>query len=162
MISQTASRTALWLSLGSWVGSWAFFAFVVSRVAFQVLPGDVAGDLAGLLLGVLNWGGAVLALIAAAAAWALDRRGWLVWLPIGLAVLCAASELFISPAVAAVRPSTLGAAATEESSRQFSLVHGLSLGIFLAIHVVSIALVAAHARLDARASAVDHSGAAAR
>jgi hypothetical protein len=158
MISQTVSRTALWLSLGGWVGSWAFFAFVVSRVAFQVLPGDVAGDLAGMLLGVLNWGGAGLALIAAAAAWALDRRGWLIWLPIALAVLCAGSELFISPAVAAVRPSTLGAAATEETSRLFGLIHALSLGIFLAIHAVSIALFVGHARLDARADEPVHSG----
>ena len=47
MIRQTVLRTSLWLSLGGWVGAWAFFAFVVSRIAFRVLPGDVAGDLAG-------------------------------------------------------------------------------------------------------------------
>lgn len=146
----TLLRSVLWLSLGSWVGSWAFFAFVVSRVAFQVLPGDVAGDLAGMLLGVLHWGGGALALIAAAAAWALDRKGGLVWLPVGLALLCFGSELFLSTEVSAVRPSTLGAATTEESSRRFALVHALSLGLFLAIHAVSIVLVVLHARFDAR------------
>ncbi len=148
MIPQTITRTALWLSLGSWVGSWAFFAFVVSRVAFRVLPGDVAGDLAGILLIPLHWGGAALAFIAAIAAWALGRRGWLVWLPITLALLCIGSELFIAPEVAAVRPSTLGAAVTEETSRRFALVHAISLGLFLMIHVVSIGLVVGHARLD--------------
>ena len=56
-------RSALWLALGGWVGSWAFFAFVVSRLAFQMLPGDVAGDLAGVLLGVLHFGGAIAAFV---------------------------------------------------------------------------------------------------
>lgn len=152
-MNETLTRTALWLSLGLWVGSWGFFAFIVSRVAFQVLPGDVAGDLAGMLLGTLHWGGAGLALVAAVAAWTLDRRGWLVALPIVLAVLCGASEWFLSPEVAAVRPSTLGAGATEATSRHFGRVHALSLGLFLVIHVVSIGLVVAHARIDARRSA---------
>jgi Domain of unknown function (DUF4149) len=154
VISQAFTRTALWISLGGWVGSWAFFAFVVSRVAFRVLPGDVAGDLAGMLLAVLHWGGAGMALVAAVAAAALGRRGWLVWLPIGLAILCAGSELILAPEIAAVRPSTLGAAATEETSRRFGLLHGISLGLFLAIHAITIVLVLAHARLDAKAIAM--------
>lgn len=143
------SRTALWLSLGSWIGSWAFFAFVVSRVAFEVLPGDVAGDLAGMLLAVLHWGGAGLAIVIALATAALGRRGVLLWLPIGLAVVCAGSELFLAPAIAAVRPSTLGAAATAATSSRFGLLHALSLGLFLIVHVVSIGLLVAHARIDA-------------
>ena len=150
MVSQTISRTALWMSLGGWIGSWAFFAFVVSDVTFRVLPGDVAGDLAGMLLAVLHWSGAGLALIAAGAAAALGRRGWLVGVPVCLAVLCVASEVLLSPEVAAVRPSTLGAAATEATSRRFSLLHALSLGVFLSIHLVSAVLVVLHARIDAR------------
>ncbi|OUW18737.1 MAG: hypothetical protein CBD18_02200, partial [Opitutales bacterium TMED158] len=67
MISQTVLRTSLWLALGSWVGSWAFFAFVVSRIAFQVLPSDVAGDLAGDLLAILHFVGAGAAFVVAAA-----------------------------------------------------------------------------------------------
>jgi len=150
MIPEAVTRSALWLSLSWWVGSWGFFAFVVSRVAFRVLPGDVAGDLAGMLLAVLEWSGAGAALIVAAAAAGLGRRGWHVWLPIFLALLCVASELFLAPAVAAVRPSALGAAATEISSRRFGLLHALSLGLFLGIHAFSIGLVVVHARLDAR------------
>jgi hypothetical protein len=151
MIPQVVSRSALWLSLGGWVGSWAFFAFVVSRVAFRVLPGDVAGDLAGMLLGTLHWGGAALAVIAAGAAWSLGRRGAFVfWLPLVLAFACVVSEVWISPEVAAVRPSTLGVAATEETSRHFALVHAISIGLFLGIHAISIALAVVHALLDSR------------
>ena len=64
MFSQTIFRSALWMSLGVWVGSWAFFAFVISRIAFQVLPGNVAGDLAGALLAILHLGGAAAAIAA--------------------------------------------------------------------------------------------------
>ena len=150
MIPQAVARTALWLSLGVWIGSWAFFAFVVSPLAFRVLPGDVAGDLAGMLLVVLHWGGGGVALVAAAAAAALGRRGFFLALPIFLAMLCAGSELWLSPEVASLRPSTLAAAATEESSRRFALLHALSLGLFLAIHLASILLLVLHAWIDSR------------
>lgn len=150
MTSQSVLRFSLWLSLGGWVGSWAFFAFVVSRLAFQVLPGDVAGDLAGTLLAILQFGGAGAAFVAAGAAMALGRRGWLVGLPLLLGVLCLVSELFLSPEVAAVRPSTLGAANTAESQNRFRMLHAASLGLFMAIHVASYALVWGHARRDAQ------------
>jgi hypothetical protein len=143
-------RTTLWLSLGGWVGAWAFFAFVVSRVAFRVLPGDVAGDLAGMLLQTLHFGGAALALVAAASAFGLGRRGMVVWLPVALAGICLASEIWLSPAVAAVRPSALGAASTAETSLRFSRLHGLSLGLFMFVHLASIGLVALNARLEDR------------
>ncbi len=141
-------RFSLWLSLGGWVGAWAFFAFVVSRLAFQVLPGDVAGDLAGALLAILHFGGAGAAFVATGAAIALGRRGWLVGLPVVLGVLCIASELFLAPEVAAVRPSTLGAANTEETQQRFRVLHAISLGLFMAIHAASYALLWGHARRD--------------
>lgn len=150
LLAAAIARLALWLSLGLWVGSWAFFAFVVSRVAFRVLPGDVAGSLAGSLLAVLHIGGAVAAVVAAAASAALGRRGWLVALPLGLALLCIVSEVWLSPAVAAVRPSAIGAASTIETATRFRELHALSLGLFMAMHVASIALLARHAWLDAR------------
>jgi len=150
MFSQTVMRTSLWLAMGTWVGSWGFFAFVVSRIAFQVLPGDIAGDLAGSLLTILHFLGAAAALVAAGAAIALGRRGLVIGLPVLLAVLCLASELWLSPEVAAVRPSTLGAANTAETQQQFRVLHRLSLGLFLAIHLASIVLVGLFARLDSR------------
>ncbi len=148
-MTDTILRSSLWLALGSWVGAWGFFAFVVSRIAFQVLPGDIAGDLAGSLLRILHFGGAGAALVAAAAAAGLGRRGPLVVLPVILAALCLASELWLSPEVAAVRPSTLGAESTASTQERFRLLHRLSLGLFLVIHLASIGLLVAHARRDA-------------
>jgi hypothetical protein len=155
MFSQTFLRTVLWMSLGIWVGSWAFFAFVVSRIAFQILPGDVAGNLAGLLLEILHFGGAAAALVAAAAAAALGRRGWVIALPLGLALICLISELWISPGIAAVRPSTIGEASTLASGERFRFLHRLSIGLFLAVHFASVILIGLHARLDARLARVN-------
>ncbi len=149
MISQTVLRASLWLALGGWVGSWAFFAFVVSRIAFQVLPGDVAGDLAGSLLTILHFGGALAAFVVVGASVALGRRGAIVGLPLVLGLVCLASEIWLSPEVAAVRPSALGAASTAEAALRFKRLHALSLGLFLAIHVASLALLGWHARRDA-------------
>lgn len=151
MTSQTVLRAALWLALGGWVGSWAFFAFVVSRLAFQVLPGDVAGDLAGDLLTILHGLGAAAGLVVAAAGAGLGRRGLVVGLPVVLALVCLASEWWISPEVAAVRPSALGPNNTAETQARFGTLHALSLGVFLAVHVATIVLVWLEARLDTRA-----------
>jgi hypothetical protein len=147
---ETALRATLWLSLGSWVGAWGFFAFVVSRIAFRVLPGNVAGDLAGALLAVLHLGGAGAALICAGALAGLGRRGLVLGFPIFLAVLAAASELFLSPEIAALRPSALGAANTADTQSRFRLLHGVSLGLFMLIHLASIGLVVWIAWLEAR------------
>jgi len=155
MVPQTIFRTALWLSLGGWVGSWEFFALIVSRVAFQVLPGDIAGNLVGSLLTALHYGGAIAALVAAGSAAALGRKGWLVAVPLGLAHVCIFSELWISPEIAAVRPSAIGEASTVASSEHFSLLHRLSIGLFLAVHLASILLIGFHARLDARLARVN-------
>lgn len=147
---ETALRTTLWLSLGSWVGAWGFFAFVVSRIAFKVLPGNVAGDLAGALLEVLHLGGAGAALVCAGALAGLGRRGLVVGFPILLAVVSVASELLLSPEIASLRPSTLGSANTADTQSRFRLLHGLSLGLFMLVHLASIGLVGWIAWLEAR------------
>lgn len=143
-------RGLLWLSLGSWIGAWGFFAFVVSWLAFRVLPGPVAGDLAGSLLHVLHFAGAGAALVVAIALWALGQRGAVLALPILLATASVASELVISPEVASLRPSTLGAASTEETQTRFRLLHRISLGLFLAVHAASVGLLGWVAWLDPR------------
>ena len=143
-------RSALWLSLGSWVGSWAFFAFVVSRVAFRILPGNIAGDLAGNLLTTLYYWGAGAALVAAGSAFALGRRRWGVGLPVALALVCIFSVLWLLPEIEAVRPSTIAEASTIATGERFQFLHRLSLGLFMAVHFVSIGLVVLHARLDAQ------------
>ena len=138
------------------MGSWGFFAFVVSRIAFRVLPGEVAGDLAGSLLGVLHFAGAAAGFIAAGCAFGLGRRGWVVILPVALALACLFSELWISPEVALVRPSAVGAASSEAIANRFRILHRLSLGLFLAIHVASMALIIRHARFDAQDGNQNH------
>ncbi len=150
-----ALRGALWLALGSWIGAWGFFAFVVSRVAFQVLPGNVAGDLAGDLLTILHFGGAAAALVTAGALAGLGRRGLVVWLPVALAVVCVASELVLSPEIARIRPSTLAAANTAETQTRFRLLHGLSLGLFMLVHAASVGLLGRVAWLEARDQRTD-------
>ena len=152
MFSPTILRTTLWLALGGWVGAWAFFAFVVSRIAFQVLPGDIAGDLAGDLLGILHYGGAAAAFVVVATGRALGHRGWTVGLPLVLGLLCLASELFLSPEVAAVRPTQLGAANTVETQQRFRTLHAISLALFMTIHLASAVLVWGYARLETLAT----------
>jgi hypothetical protein len=147
---EAALRTTVWLCLGGWVGAWGFFAFVVSRIAFRVLPGNVAGDLAGSLLHVLHLGGAAAALICAGALAGLGRRGLVVGVPVVLALVSVASELLLSPEIAALRPSALGVANTAETQSSFRLLHGLSLGLFMLIHLASIGLVAWVAWLETR------------
>jgi len=147
---EASIRGALWLALGSWIGAWGFFAFVVSRIAFRVLPGNVAGDLAGSLLHVLHLGGAVAALVVAGSLAALGRRGVVVAIPVVLAIACVGSELWLSPEIAALRPSTLGAANSEESQSRFRLLHGISLGLFMAIHLASVVLLGWIAWLETR------------
>lgn len=151
MRSRTVLRTSLWLALGGWVGAWAFFAFVVSRIAFQVLPGDVAGDLAGVLLSILHYGGAAAAFVVVGAGMGLGRRGWVIGLPLVLGVLCLASELLLTPEVAAVRPTRLGAENTVDTQQRFRVLHAASLGLFMAIHLASAVLIWGHARLETRA-----------
>ena len=155
MLSRTVLRTSLWLALGGWVGAWAFFAFVVSRLAFQVLPGDLAGQMAGALLTVLHYGGAVAAFVVVGAGIGLDRRGWVIGLPALLGLLCLGSEWFLSPQVAAVSPISLGAENTALTQQRFRLLHRISLGLFLAIHLASVVLVWGHARLETRAERGD-------
>ena len=150
LASETTLRATLWLSLGSWVGAWGFFAFVVSRIAFKLLPGNVAGDLAGALLQVLHLGGAAAALICAGALAGLGRRGLVLGFPILLAVVAVASELLLSPEIAALRPSALGPANTADTQARFRMLHGLSLGLFMLIHLASIGLVGWIAWLEAR------------
>lgn len=147
-MSQTVLRTSLWLALGGWVGAWAFFAFVVSRIAFQVLPGDIAGDLAGMLLSILHYGGAAAAFVVVGAGIGLGHRGWVIGLPLALGLLCLGSELFLSPEVAAVRPTQLGAENTAETQQRFRTLHAISLGLFMAIHLASAVLVWGYARRE--------------
>jgi hypothetical protein len=149
-VAEAAARGLLWLALGGWIGAWGFFAFVVSRLAFRVLPGDRAGDVAGALLHVLHLGGAAAGGIVAGCLLFLGRRGAIVAVPIVLGLIPLASELLLSPEIAALRPSALGASNTAETQARFRLLHGVSLGLFMLVHLGSLLLLGGLAWLEAR------------
>ena len=70
--------------------------------------------------------------------------------PVLLALAAVASEFVLSPEIATLRPSALGAANTADTQSRFRLLHGLSLGVFMLIHLASIGLVAWVAWLETR------------
>lgn len=148
--AEAAARALLWLALGSWIGSWGFFAFVVSRMAFRVLPGDLAGDIAGALLRVLHLGGAAAGCLVGGCLFFLGRRGAVVVAPIAMGLIALASDLLLSPEIAALRPSALGTGNTAETQARFRLLHGISLGLFMLVHLGSVSLLGRLAWLEAR------------
>jgi hypothetical protein len=148
-----ALRTALWLTLGGWVGSWACFGLVVAPAAFSVLPTtELAGQLVGPVLGALHLYGLVAGLALAALARAMDRSRVLVIAPLLLAALCAFSHFWVSAELAEIRPLAFGPGGSVEIATRFGALHRLSMGIYLVISAATLALVFLHARADARAA----------
>lgn len=140
-------RTATWLLLGAWVGSWGLFAFVIAPTAFQVLPSQAAaGRLVAPVLGKLhNFG--VLAGLGLGGLALLERRAWpLVVAPLVLAALCAVSQYGITPAINAVEPHSFGALQEVEAARRFSELHQASRYVFGTVLAGVLALLCAQAR----------------
>jgi hypothetical protein len=155
--AETTLRSLLWLVLGGWVGSWAFFALVIARVAFRVLPSaEVAGQLVGPVLATLHLYGAFAGGVLAALAVALGRGRLLVWLPLALSAACLASELGVTPSMAALRDLAFGSDGNVEAASRYRQLHGLSMAIFSAVLAGAIVLVPLHTRRDA-AQRVDSS-----
>lgn len=147
-------RSLLWLVLGGWVGSWAFFALVIARVAFQVLPSaELAGRLVGPVLATLHWYGAVAGVVLAGLATGLGRGRLLVWLPLALTAACLVSELGITPQLAGLRDLAFGPDGSVEAARQYRQLHAVSMSIFSLVLIAAIGLVALHARDDAAQTA---------
>lgn len=149
----TALRTALWLTLGGWVGSWACFGLVVAPAAFSVLPTtELAGQLVGPVLGTLHLYGLVAGVALAALARAMGRGRVLVIAPLLLAALCAFSHFWVSAELAEIRPLAFGPEGSVEIATRFGALHRLSMGIYLVVSAATLALVFLHARADARAA----------
>jgi hypothetical protein len=148
----TALRTALWLLLGGWVGSWACFGLVVAPAAFQVLPTtELAGQLVGPVLARLHVYGLVAGLALAPLAVALGRGRLLMIAPLVMAGVCAFSHFWVTAEIAAVRPLAFGAGGSVEMATRFGQLHRLSIGLYLAVSAATLVLVLLHARADARA-----------
>jgi hypothetical protein len=145
----TALRTTLWLTLCGWVGSWAFFALVIARVAFRVLPSsEVAGHLVRPLLNVLHWYGAGAGLLVAGLAVALRRGRLLVALPCALALACLVSQLGVTPRMEAVHDLAFGPGGNMEAAALYRQLHGVSMAIFSAVLLGGIGLVVLHVRRE--------------
>lgn len=148
-LGETLLRAALWLLLGGWVGSWVFFATVIARTAFQVLPStELAGRIVAPALAALHVYGAVAGLLVAAVAWKLRRARSLLVLPLILAAFCSYSQLAITGEMEQIRPQVFGPAGDEASAARYRVLHGRSMAIFSAVALGAIALVFLHARSD--------------
>ncbi len=146
---ETTLRSLHWLLLGGWVGSWMFFALVLARVAFQVLPSaEVAGRLISPTLATLHWYGAVAGVALAGLAGLLGRGRLLVVLPLVLAAACLVSELGVTPQLAALRDLAFGPEGNVASAAEYQRFHGISMSIFSAVLLGAIALVVLHTRRE--------------
>jgi hypothetical protein len=147
--TSTALRSALWLTLGGWVGSWAFFALVIARLAFRVLPSpEIAGHLVAPVLGILHWYGAVAGLALAAIALALGRGRVLIAVPLVLAIGCLATQLGVTPRMEALHDLAFGPAGNVAAAAEYRHLHGVSMAIFTAVLSGAIALVVLHVRRE--------------
>ena len=144
-------RSALWLTLGGWIGSWAFFALVIARLAFRVLPSpEIAGDLIRPVLNALHWYGVGAGLALAARAVALRRGRLLVALPLVLVLACLVTQLGVTPRMEEIRDLAFGPGGNVEAAAEYRRLHGVSMAIFTAVLLGAIALIPLHARRDDR------------
>ena len=142
-----AARSVLWWLLAAWLGSWLCFALVIAPNAFQVLPSpELAGRLVSPVLRTLHWLGAAAGVGLALLAWLLGRGRLLIWLPLVLAAGCVASELGITPQLAAIRDHAFGPDGRVEAVVRYRRLHGLSMVVFSAVLVGVLALVPLHVR----------------
>ena len=145
-----ALRSALWLVLGGWIGSWAFFALVLARLVFRVLPSpEAAGHLVRPVLDTLHWYGVFAGLALAVLALLLRRGRVLVGLPIALTAGCLVTQLGVTPRLEAIRELAFGPDGNVEAAAEYRQLHGVSMAIFSSVLLGAIALVPLHARREA-------------
>ena len=147
--AEAAARTLLWWALAAWLGAWLCFAGAIAPTVFRVLPSpELAGRVVGPVLAILHWGGALCGVLLAGLAALLGRGRLLVWLPLGLAGACLASELGVTPQLAALRDAVFGPEAREEAVVRYRQLHGLSMGIFSAVLAGVLVMVPLHVRRE--------------
>jgi Domain of unknown function (DUF4149) len=133
--------------LGGWVGSWAFFALVIARLVFRVLPSpEVAGLLVSPALAVLHHYGAFAGVALAGLAMTLRRGRLLVLLPLGLSLACLASQYGVTPQMSSLHELAFGAGGNVAAAARYRQLHGLSMGIFTSVLLGAIALAVLHVR----------------
>ncbi len=143
-------RPVLWVALGAWIGGLAFFGAGVAPAILRHASSPTAGELVRATLAVLDWAGVGAGLLLAGAAVALRRGALATTLPLILVAFCLVSQLWVAPAIAAVRPANtaqqeLGAA----SGWGFRELHRISVSLYVATLAGAIGLAVVHARREA-------------
>jgi hypothetical protein len=142
-------RSALWLTLGTWIGAWLLFGAVVAPTAFRVLPSTaVAGSLIGPVLEALHLYGAGSGALLALLAVILGRGPLLVGLPLLMSAVCLYSHFGVSAELSEIRDLAFGAGGAPEFAARFTRLHRVSLGLFLGLGVAAVGLLVLHSRAD--------------
>ena len=150
-IRDVAQRSALWLTLGLWIGSWALFSAIVAPTAFRVLPSaEVAGTLIGPTLKALHLFGAVAGLVLALLARMLGRGARLITIPLIMSALCLYTHFGVSAEMAELRAMAFGPEGSPDSAVRFHQLHRVSVAIFLSLGAAAVTLLVLHVRADQR------------
>ena len=150
------------LLVALWLGAAGFFALVVARAAFDVLPTrTLAGALVGRTLPVLFLTGLLVGLTVAMLEVFAWRERWLrLAAGLAMAAACAVAQFMIAPRIAALR-GTMGGpiealAAGDPQRAAFGRLHAVSVAwLGVAIIAAVITLVAAWRALET-APALQH------
>ncbi len=151
------------LALGTWVGAIVFFAAVVTRGAFAVLPNrDDAGLLVGYTLSGLHLMGLLAAalFVAASVAMVKSLRAFIEPAVIGvilMAALTIASQSYVMPKMTVLRSQMGSVAATPPSDArrvEFDRLHRVSVDIEGGVLVIGLVALFLALR-ERRASGVE-------
>jgi hypothetical protein len=147
-----AARGSLWLVLGGWIGAGTWFALVVARAVFRLLPtSEAAGRLVDAVYTPLQLYGMAAGLVLAALTLALGRSRWLAVHAAVLSGLCFISHFGITVRLDELRDRAFGASPQAEASREFMALHGWSMALHAAVLVGAILLVFLHVAAELRA-----------
>jgi hypothetical protein len=134
----TLLRTIEFLCLGLWLGSDVFLSFVVAPRAFRVLGSrDAAGAVVGFALGRMHLLGVIFGVVLLLARVARSRTFASFVAPVALCVvlmiaLTVASQVGVSPRMAALRVQMGSIQATEQDSpllAEFARLHRISVSL---------------------------------
>ncbi len=150
-IRDLALRSALWLTLGLWIGGWALFSTIVAPTAFRVLPStEIAGTLIGPTLAALHLFGAAASLVLATLARMLGRSARLITIPLIMGAFCLYTHFGVSAEMNELQALAFGPEGSPDSVARFHQLHRVSVAIFLSLGVAAVTLLVLHARADQR------------
>ena len=142
-------RSVLWLVLGGWIGASAYFALVLARAVFRVLPtSEMAGQLVDAVYTPLQLYGVGAGLALAGIAAAIGRGRWLIVHPLVLSALCFISHFGITARLDELRDGAFGDSPQAAASAEFWSLHGASMGIHAAVLLGAAWLLVLHVRAD--------------